>query len=260
MDSRDGVEIHFETRGTGDPALVFVHGWSCDRGYWKHQLDHFARNHQVVTIDLAGHGESGLDRKNWTLQGFAEDLVAVVEALHLKKLVLIGHSMGGDVIVEAGKLLGDRIVGLIWVDVYRQLGHPSTPEQTERFLAPFRADFVRTTNRFVRGMFLTDSDKALVDWVAADMSAGGEVALKILEVNLHTFERQVTSTLPSLRAPIVSINPDNRPVDIAGMLRHGVRVILMPAVGHFPMMEKPDSFNQVLSKVIEELVEPNAKR
>jgi len=161
----------------------------------------------VVTLDLAGHGESGLDRENWTLQGFVEDLVAVVEALHLKKAVLIGHSMGGDVIVEAGKLLGDRIVGLIWVDVYRQLGHPSPPEQTERFLAPFRADFVRTTNRFVRGMFLPDSDKALVDWVAADMSAGGEVALKILEVDLYTFERQVTDTLPSLRTPIVSIKP-----------------------------------------------------
>ena len=260
MDSRDGVEIHFETHGTGDPALVFVHGWSCDRGYWKHQLDHFARNHQVVTLDLAAHGQSGLDRKNWTLQGFVDDLVAVVEALHLKKAVLVGHSMGGDVIVEAAKLLVDRIVGLVWVDVYRQLGHPSSPEQTERFLAPFRADFLRTTNRFVREMFLPDSDKALVDGVAADMSAGGEVALKILEVNLHTFERQVTDTLPSLRTPIVSINPDYRPVDVADMLRHGVRVVLMPAVGHFPMVEKPDSFNQVLSKVIEELIEPNAKR
>jgi len=214
----------------------------------------------VVTLDLAGHGESGLDRKNWTLQGFVEDLVAVVEALHLKKAVLVGHSMGGDVIVEAAKLLGDRVVGLVWVDVYRQLGHPSSPEQTERFLAPFRADFVRTTNRFVREMFLPDSDKALVDWVAADMSAGGEVALKILEVDLYTFERQVTDTLPSLRTPIVSINPDYRPVDVADMLRHGVRVVLMPAVGHFPMMEKPESFNQVLSNVIEELVEPNAKR
>ncbi len=260
MDSRDGVEIHFETQGTGDLALMFVHGWSCDRGYWKHQLDHFARNHQVVTLDLAGHGESGLDRKNWTLQGFVEDLVAVVEALHLEKAVLIGHSMGGDVIVEAAKLLGDRIFGLVWVDVYRQLGHPSPPEQTERFLAPFRADFARTTNRFVRGMFLPDSDKALVDWVAADMSAGGEAALKILEVNLRTFERQVTNTLPSLRTPIVSINPDYRPVDVAGMSRHGVRVIPMPAVGHFPMMEKPDSFNQILTKAIQDLVELNAKR
>src|SRR5437867_8235652 len=91
-------------RGQVTPALVFVHGWSCDSGYWKHQLDHFARNHQVVTLDLAGHGESGLDRENWTLQGFVEDLVAVVETLHLKKAVLIGHSMGGDVIIEAAKL------------------------------------------------------------------------------------------------------------------------------------------------------------
>jgi pimeloyl-ACP methyl ester carboxylesterase len=61
--SADGVPIHYEVHGTGLPALVFVHGWTCDRSYWGRQIGHFARKYQVVAVDLAGHGESGLDRK-----------------------------------------------------------------------------------------------------------------------------------------------------------------------------------------------------
>ena len=77
IDSFDGVPISYEVRGNGSPALVFVHGWSCDRTYWKAQVEPFAVNHKVVTIDLAGHGESGTQRSDWTMEAFSEDVAAV---------------------------------------------------------------------------------------------------------------------------------------------------------------------------------------
>src|SRR5918994_764401 len=95
-------------RGWG-PALVFVHGWSCDRSYWSRQLPHFAGRHNVVAIDLAGHGESGVGRQAWTMPAFGDDVVAAVEQLGLESTVLIGHSMGGDVIVDAALKLPDRV-------------------------------------------------------------------------------------------------------------------------------------------------------
>ena len=51
--SADGLSVRFETRGTGTPAIVFVHGWSGDRSHWAHQLEHFAAHHRVVPIDQA---------------------------------------------------------------------------------------------------------------------------------------------------------------------------------------------------------------
>ena len=54
--SSDGVDIHYEVHGEGEPALVFIHGWSCDRSYWRAQVEYFAKQYQVITIDLAGHG------------------------------------------------------------------------------------------------------------------------------------------------------------------------------------------------------------
>ncbi len=57
--SSDGIRIAYETRGNGPFAVVFVHGWSCDRSYWKGQLEPISHQYQVVAVDLAGHGERG---------------------------------------------------------------------------------------------------------------------------------------------------------------------------------------------------------
>src|SRR3970282_656221 len=91
----DQVAIKYETSGRGEPALVFVHCWTCTRGYWDKQAEHFAKSHQVVRLDLAGHGESGRERKDYTVEAFGGDVAAVVEKLGLKRVVLIGYSIGG---------------------------------------------------------------------------------------------------------------------------------------------------------------------
>ena len=54
--SKDGVSISYQVTGKGLPALVFVHGWCCDKSYWDPQVRYFAADHQVITVDLAGHG------------------------------------------------------------------------------------------------------------------------------------------------------------------------------------------------------------
>lgn len=89
--SADQVAIQYETAGRGEPALVFVHCWTCNRGNWSRQAEYFAKHHQVVRLDLAGHGASGRERKDYAITAFAADVVTVVEKLGLKKVVLIGH-------------------------------------------------------------------------------------------------------------------------------------------------------------------------
>src|SRR5262245_59091744 len=95
--AEDGLGIVCEARGQGDTALVFLHGWCGGREYWKHQVDAFAADYRVVALDQAGHGESGKDRKAWTAGALAGDVEAVVKALGLKRVILVGHSMGGPV-------------------------------------------------------------------------------------------------------------------------------------------------------------------
>jgi pimeloyl-ACP methyl ester carboxylesterase len=248
--SADGIPVQYEVAGSGSPALVFVHGWSCDRSYWRGQVGYFAGRYQVVTIDLAGHGQSGLGRRGWTMPGFGADVVAVMEHLKLPQMVLIGHSMGGDVIVETARLLPARVIGLVWVDTYRTLGEPDSEEAVERFVAPFRAEFVATTRDFVRGMFAAGADPDLIEWVAADMSAApAEVALDAMKHAIGN-EPAVRAGLAEVAAPVVAINPDHPPTDVDALARYGVETVLISGVGHFPMMEDPDAFNYLLDKTI----------
>jgi pimeloyl-ACP methyl ester carboxylesterase len=93
---RDGVKLYFElARGPNRPVLL-IHGWCCDHSYLTPQFEHYSRaGHDVVAVDLRGHGLSDKPRERYTMQLFADDMAFVCERLALQKPVLIGHSMGG---------------------------------------------------------------------------------------------------------------------------------------------------------------------
>jgi pimeloyl-ACP methyl ester carboxylesterase len=252
--SIDGVPITYEVRGKGALALVFVHGWSCDRSYWKGQLEPFSHRYKVVAIDLAGHGESGTERKNYTIKSFGADVATVITKLNLQQVILVGHSMGGDVIAAAARLLPhDHIKGLVMVDTYKHLGSGRTPEEVEAFVAKFRTDFKDSVRSFVRGLFSTNADPALVEWIANDMSsAPPAIALSALE-SAFSYSREITKTLLEIKLPITAINSDNAPTDTASMKRYGVEVVVMHGLGHFLIMEDPKQFNDVLQGVIKRM-------
>jgi pimeloyl-ACP methyl ester carboxylesterase len=248
--SPDGIPIRYAAEGTGSPAIVFVHGWSCDRSYWRGQVGPFAAGQRVVAVDLAGHGESGADRRSWTMPAFGADVATVVDDAGLDDVVLVGHSMGGDVILEAALRLEGRVRGLVWVDTYRSLGEPSTPEGIEAFIAPFRRDFVGEVLQLVRGFFPPTADGELVEWVAADMAAAPpEIALDALRHSIGN-EGPAIDALARLDAPRAAINPDYRPSDVASLARYGFRTVILDGVGHFSMLEDPVQFNRALEDVV----------
>jgi pimeloyl-ACP methyl ester carboxylesterase len=250
----DGVEIRYEAAGSGEPALVFVHGWSCDRSYWRAQVDHFAASHRVVAVDLGGHGESGLGRKDWTMAAFAGDVRAVVEALGPGKVVLVGHSMGGPVILEAARLMPERVVALVSVDFFNDVDRRFGAKEREGFLAPMRADFPKATEAFVRHeMFVARSDPKLVDRIARDMAAGPPaVGVSAMD---HILRYDQGAALTAAKAPVRLINADKWPTNLEAARRHKpeVGLAVMPAVGHFLMMEAPDEFNRLLAHAVREL-------
>ena len=252
--SADGVSIAYETFGKGSTALVFVHGWSCDKSYWKGQIEYFSKAYRVVNVDLGGHGESGLGRKDWTIYSFGTDVAAVIKHLGLERVILIGHSMGGDVITDAALLLPGRIAGLVMVDVYKKLGTGRPTEQIDAFVADFSIDFPPKVQTFVRSMFLTNSDASLVEYVAKDMSsAPPAVALSAMRSSfMHS--RQITHDFEHLKLPVIALNPDNEPTDVESMRSHGVNVTIMRGVGHFLMMEDSNRFNELLETAIKKIL------
>ena len=204
VSSLDGVPIAFQKTGEGDVSLVFVHGWSCDQSYWRDQVAALADSFTVVTLDLSVDGASCLGRTNYTTPAFGADVAAVVAALDLHNVYLIGHSMGGPVVVEAARILPERVIGVIGVDTLQDLGWNLTPEQVAGFMKPMQADFSGQTAKFVRSMFPAGADTALVRQVSEDMaSAPPEVALSAMQ---NMLQHDLYPTLVQLEVPIWCLN------------------------------------------------------
>ena len=249
--SADGVEIHFQVHGSGAHSLVFVHGWACDQSYWEQQIQHFSMHYKVVTIDLAGHGNSGVERDGWTMAAFGEDVTAVVEKLDLDSVILIGHSMGGPVIVEAAKNMPDRVTGLVGVDTFHDFDRESTSDEADALLQPLRENFAETTEAYVRAnMFMEASDPYMKGQISRDMaSATPEIAIPAIR---NLLLRKDSQGLSEIQVPFTLINSDMQATNLKATERYGVEVLLMSDVGHFVMIEDPDTFNRLLTEVIEE--------
>ncbi len=242
VNSFDGVHIFYDDRGQGDKTLVLVHGWNCDRLYWQLQLDFLAENFRVVSIDLAGHGDSGTNRAAWSIAGFGSDVVAVVEKLDLRNVTLVGHSMGGPVVLDAANKLGSRVERVIGVDTLRNPDTSMPAAQVTAVLDNMETDYAATVQSIVATFFVADTHARIRDFVVRDMSSS-EPAVGIgalLALNAY----DPMPALASLEVPLVLINSDYQPTD-SELLNSQVkdfRLQEMTGVGHFVMLEDPDGF------------------
>ena len=250
-----GPPVLSDVDGLGNPPLVFVHGWSCDRTYWAQQMKHFQSDHLVVAMDLAGHGESGLDRTTWSMEALGKDVVSVIDHLDLKDVILIGHSMGGSVILEAARMMPSRLSALVAIDTFFDVETIMTQDQSDQFLRPFRQDFRATTRRYVKEyMFTPGTDASLKEAIATDMSlAPPDVAIEIL-ARLVMYD--TPSALKKVGVPVHCINSDKylTKVDVAREYAPSFDVSILPDVGHFLMMERPEDFNELLGQTIDVLL------
>lgn len=112
--SADGTQIWYKSVGTGVP-LVFCNGLGCSTFYWKHVYAHFKGKAQVILLDWRAHGESKAPKNaaNMTIGHLTEDLAAVLNTLGLKKAVLLGHSMGIQVLFDFYERHPKRVIALI---------------------------------------------------------------------------------------------------------------------------------------------------
>src|SRR5436853_801474 len=92
---KDGTTIFYKDWGSG-PVVTFSHGWPLSADAWDAQLHFLAQNgYRVVAHDRRGHGRSSQPASGNDMNGYADDLAAVIEALDLKDATLVGHSTGG---------------------------------------------------------------------------------------------------------------------------------------------------------------------
>jgi len=249
----DGISIAYTVTGHGSPALVFIHGWMCNQTFWSAQVEEFSQTNTVITIDLPGHGLSGMERDGWPLMAFGGDVHMVVEELNLAEVIVIGHSMGGPVALEAARFMPDRVIGVIGVDTLHDADFKYAPEQIKGRLAAFENDFAGTCGQFSASFFPEGTDPELVERVVSDMcDSSPEIAIAQLR---EFFSYEMGPALAALEVPVRYLNADTWQVNVEVNQKYQPNFdgVVMEGVGHFLMMEKPEGFNELLKQVIEGL-------
>lgn len=241
----------------GAPTLIFLHGWAGDRSYWSRQLETFGGRHEVLTVDMPGHGESTAVLEPWTVLGLADEIVRVLEFRDLDEVILVGHSMGGVVALEVARRTPGRILGVVGVDTLHDADFRWNEDDIRRVATMYETDWEGTMRTFVQSMFTNSEAPEMADYVIERALAGDRGPLLALLKDAGGVDQE--PLFRSAGVPIRCINSASAPTptDVEGnreICDYDAR--LMEGVGHYPMLEKPAEFDALLAEAIAELTQP----
>lgn len=242
--------------------IVFIHGFSQSALSWKHQLESaLADRHQLVALDLRGHGESDkpLEAAHYTDSGlWAEDVAALIASIGAPQVLLVGWSYGGLVVCDYLRRFGaQQVAGVAFVSAVTKVGAPEAmallgPKLTCHIPALFSHDAteaVRTLGQFVRDCEAAPlSDSAFYETLGFNCATPPAVRLGL-------FSRQLDNddVLASLQRPVMLVHGSEDAILLPAGSQH-IKALLpaaslhaIPGVGHAPFREAPEVFNRLLA-------------
>jgi pimeloyl-ACP methyl ester carboxylesterase len=259
VDIKNGeTPIAYTLTGKGDTTIVLVHGWCINKEYWKQQQDALSKQYTVVALDLGGHGQSGHNRNNWTVEEYSKDVQAVINGLELKNVILVGHSMGGEIILQTALSLKDKVIGFIGVDNFKDFTTSFSPQQEQEikgFFDAMKTNFDTTAAMYTSmALFPAGStDTVSVNRVIRSIQESDSVmAIQTLE-SLMQFTLKDSTLLSQLTIPVNLIVSDYTPTNeeqLKKICTAGYNIFTVKGSGHYPMIEKPEQFTQLLQEAV----------
>lgn len=255
---KEDGRIYYEIKGKGEP-LFLLHGHTLDRRMWKEQVDVFSKNYKVITIDFRGYGLSS--RQTETLHTtHVDDLITVMDSLHIQKAHIVGLSMGGFV---AGDMLGmypDRMLSCIMCSGALRSKHKSIND-------PVDASDIASSRETLAKIKAQGVDNWRKEWIEQLITKGGSqqerIRKDITEMIMDWDCFQITHIEPRLyygREAMESLmrrRPSVPTMYLSGETEHKKKMgmldylpvskqIELPDCGHMSNMEQPILFNKAI--------------
>ena len=255
MIERNGIRLAYDDRGAGEPAIVFVHGWTCDRSFFAPQAEHFAKRHRVVSVDLRGHGESDKPHGPYPIGSYADDIAYVIDQLALGKVVAVGHSMGGLTVLQLAASHPHCVAAIAMVEPGPFAPPPEIRAGFEAIADAIEAGNQEPRREFIRNnLFLPTSDPMFVeDVLRVLMAAPSHVAASALR-GIATFDGPVVAAdckVPTLHLTAAApFNPPHLMSQWLPNVVHGQTV----GAGHINQLETPDQVNLMIENFMRHYV------
>jgi pimeloyl-ACP methyl ester carboxylesterase len=245
--ARNGIRLAFDDRGAGEPIIVFVHGWTCDRSVFAPQAEHFSKRHRVVSVDLRGHGESDKPFEPYPIETYADDIAYLIDQRGLGKVVAIGHSLGGNIVMQLAASHPHCVAAIVMVEPGPFAPPPDVRAGFEAIADAIDAGNQEPRRELIRNhLFLQTSDPMVIENVLhIMMEAPSHVAASALRGALAFDGPAVAARCKVPALHLAATSPFNPPHLMSQWLPHIVHGQTVGA-GHFNQLEVPDQTNLMI--------------
>ena len=242
---------------SGEPPVVFVHGMVGHTGFWNTALAACADRRRAVAIDLRGHGNSAVPSDgDYSVEACAGDVVAVMDALALESVVLVGHSYGACVAIELAGRRPERVDRLVLIDPpgdFTRLSQEMRDGEIVPFLGLLDTDRWRAVLTQAWDRALEGSTAGTAATIRERLAAMPRDAMRGMYRSMMDF-RAVDALERYLAAPGANVRAVLAPMNAWPFSLHN----LVPAIttatvadaGHWLMLDRPDAFGAALEQAI----------
>ena len=236
--------LAYDVAGTGDPALVFVHGWSSDRTYFEPQFHHFAAQHRVVALDLRGHGASR-PGPAYDCEALADDVLAVAADAGVHRPIVVGHSLGG-LVALACAARPDAVRAAVLVDPAPMLPGRGQASFVRRVPDVAADEDGSWRAAFAARLFGPHDTVRRDETVAAVRTVPLPVALGTWRAMA---EFDGAAVLPRVGVPVLLVTAGEPEAGVAEQLGD-VALGRTVGAGHFVQLEVPDQVNAMIERFL----------
>ena len=264
----DGVGLHYVEAGSG-PAIVMIHGFGGQTFSFRYQMDEFSRDHRCVAIDLKGFGYSERPEDgDYSLVEQARLVLRAMDELGIDKAVLIGHSMGGEVVARAAELAPERVEKLVLVATAP--GYPLWLGPRSPFMKAFMPGFARLARRNARKNLFYDPKSVDLDGILAEYAKPGQIqgSLNTVWQMWEAVRKQPKLDHSKITMPVLILwGEKERVLPFDQRLLRWLRkrlpqaeVVTIPRTGHMLLEENPTAANEALRRFLGEGKRPSREK
>ena len=250
------ITLYYEQHGQG-PDLVLIGGLTSDHQIWRSALRTFSQHYRVLIFDNRGAGQSSSPDYPYTIEMMANDTLNLMDALHIKKAHILGHSMGGGIAMQLALLAPDRVDKLILVSSRPKISAVAAMlfgmrEKLQKLNVPEELLAEYTMPILFGDRFLQNNMniKGFAQWTVRNPHPQTPIGYKH---QLHASStRDIIDELPNITADTLIINGTEDvlvPITYADKLSQqfpNARLALIPDCAHMPHVEQPEAFEKAV--------------
>ncbi len=247
----NGINTHYEDRGSGD-AVVILHGWGTDLSLYEGLIAHISKTHRVIAPELPGFGETQEPPASWNVDDYSAFVLKFLEALKIKKAVLIGHSNGGRIIIKTVGCGSKIEVPKVILIGSAGLVHEKTPEQLRR-QKRYKLGKTILSSAPVKAVF----PSALEKFKQRSGSEDYRNATPIMrETLVKLVNEDLSHLLTSIKQPTLLIwgeNDDSTPLADAKRMQELLPdggLVVVKGAGHYCYLEQPSFVYRVIDSFL----------